>query len=138
MDRIKKCESKINPDNNEVSYKDLAPQLPDTRNLVLIWNFMKSNAIFMKFHTRLQSTDFVVVLVPRPYKILIYEDEHEDEKNQIRSHAFALRLFLFFRIPHSAFQLPNSWHPKPETYNIVLFDQTVLSVLYVLYVLSVL
>jgi hypothetical protein len=37
-----------------------------------------------------QSTDFVVVvfvLVPRPYKILIYEDEHEDEKNQIRSHA---------------------------------------------------
>ena len=52
---------------------------------------MKSNAIFMKFHTRLQSTDFVVVLVlvPRPYKILIYENEHEDddEKNQIRSHA---------------------------------------------------
>ena len=50
---------------------------------------MKSNAIFMKFHTRLQSTDFVLVLVPRPYKILIYEDEHEDEdeKNQIGSHA---------------------------------------------------
>ena len=48
---------------------------------------MKSNAIFMKFHTRLHSTDFV--LVPRPYKILIYEDEHEEEheKNQIRSHA---------------------------------------------------
>ncbi len=52
---------------------------------------MKSNAIFMKFHTRLQSTDFVVVLVP--YKILIYEDEHEDEKNQIRSHAYTLPLF---------------------------------------------
>jgi len=60
----------------------------------------------MKFHTRLQSTDFVVVLVPRPYKILIYEDEHEDEKNQIRSHAYALRLFLFsaFRIPTSEFK----------------------------------
>ena len=39
---------------------------------------MKSNAIFMNFHTRLQSTDFVVVLD----KILIPEDE--DEKYQIR------------------------------------------------------
>ncbi len=72
---------------------------------------MKSNAIFMKFHTRLQSTDFVVVLlVPRPYKILIYEDEHEDEdeKNQIRSHAYALRLFLFsaFRIPRMTPNIP--------------------------------
>ena len=62
---------------------------------------MKSNAIFMKFHTRLQSTDFVLVvlvLVPRTYKILIHEDE--DEKNQIRSHAYALRPVLFsaFRI----------------------------------------
>jgi hypothetical protein len=56
---------------------------------------------------------------PRPYKIMIYEDE--DEKNQIRSYAFALRpqpytlyllplcfalrLFLFsaFRIPTSEF-----------------------------------
>ena len=37
--------------------------------------------IFMKFHTRLQSTDFVVVLVP--YKILIHENELEDEKNHI-------------------------------------------------------
>ncbi len=37
------------------------------------------------------ATAFVVVLVP--YKILIHEDEHEDEyeKNQIRSHASALR-----------------------------------------------
>ena len=64
----------------------------------------------MKFHTRLQSTDFVIV--PRPYKILIYEDEHEDddEKNQIRSHAFALRLFLFsaFRIPTSEFLTPDT------------------------------
>jgi hypothetical protein len=35
------------------------------------------------------ATAFVVVLVP--YKILIHEDEHEDEyeKNQIRSHASA-------------------------------------------------
>ncbi len=34
---------------------------------------------------------FVLVLVP--YKILIHEDEHENEyeKNQIRSHASALR-----------------------------------------------
>ena len=45
-------------------------------------------------------------LRPRPYKILIYEDEHEDEKNQIRSPAYALRLFLFsaFRIPTSEFK----------------------------------
>ncbi len=65
----------------------------------------------MKFHTRLQSTDFVVVpvLVPRPYKILIheYEDEDEDEKNQIKSHAKALRLFLFF-----AFVLPDARFQK--------------------------
>jgi hypothetical protein len=34
----------------------------------LVYNFMKSNVIFVKFHTLLQSTDFVVVLVlvPRP------------------------------------------------------------------------
>ena len=39
--------------------------------------------------------------------IPIYEDEHEDEyeKNQIRSHAHALRFSYFL---HSAFQLPNS------------------------------
>jgi hypothetical protein len=45
-----------------------------------------------------------------PYKILIYEDEYEDEyeKNQIRSHASGLRLFLFsaFRIPTSEFLTP--------------------------------
>jgi hypothetical protein len=37
------------------------------------------------------ATAFVVVLFP--YKILVHEDEHEDEyeKNQIRSHASALR-----------------------------------------------
>jgi hypothetical protein len=58
------------------------------------------------------ATDFVVVLVLVPYKILIYEDEHEDEyeKNQIRSHASALRLFLFsaFRIPTSEFLTPDT------------------------------
>ncbi len=39
------------------------------------------------------ATAFVVVLVLVPYKILIHEDEHDDEyeKNQIRSHASALR-----------------------------------------------
>jgi len=53
----------------------------------------ESNVIFVNFHTLLQSTDFVLVvvlvLIPRPYKILIYEDEHEDEdeKNQIRLYA---------------------------------------------------
>jgi hypothetical protein len=35
-----------------------------------VLNYIKSNVIFVKFHTRLQSTDFVlvlvVVLVPRP------------------------------------------------------------------------
>ena len=40
----------------------------------------------------------------RPYKILIHEDE--DEQNQIRSYVYALRFFLFsaFRITTSAFQ----------------------------------
>jgi len=47
------------------------------------------------------ATAFVVVLVP--YKILIHEDKHE--KNQTRSHTYALCLFLFsaFRIPTSEF-----------------------------------
>ncbi len=63
----------------------------------------------MKFHTRLQSTDFV--LVPRPYKILIYEDEHEyeDEKNQIRSHMHKPCAFSYF--PHSNF--PTGRRPRP-------------------------
>ncbi len=39
------------------------------------------------------ATAFFVVLVP--CKILI----HEDEKNQIRSHAYAQRLFLFSAFP---------------------------------------
>jgi hypothetical protein len=46
------------------------------------------------------------------YKILINEDEHEDEdeKNQIRSLADALRRFLFsaFRIPTSEFLTPDT------------------------------
>ncbi len=59
---------------------------------------MKSNVIFVNFHTLLQSKDFVVVLVLVlvlvPDKILIPEDEHEDEyeyeKYQIRSAESAL------------------------------------------------
>jgi hypothetical protein len=53
---------------------------------------MKSNVIFGKFHTLLQSTDFVVVLVLD--KILIPGEEHENEdeyeKYQIRSPESAL------------------------------------------------
>ena len=45
-----------------------------------------------------------------PYKILIHKDEYE--KNQIRSHAYALRLFLFsaFHIPTSEFLTPFTRH----------------------------
>jgi hypothetical protein len=54
---------------------------------------MKSNVIFVMFHTRLQSADFVVlvvvlVLVPRPLYSPDFEDEYEYEKNQIKSHAY--------------------------------------------------
>jgi hypothetical protein len=60
---------------------------------------MKSNVLFVNSHTRLQNTDIVLVvvlvvvlvLVPRPYKILIHEHYDEEKKNQIRSHAYALR-----------------------------------------------
>jgi len=54
------------------------------------------------------ATAFVAVLVP--YKILIHEDE--DDKNQIKSHAYALRLFLFsaFHIPTSEFLIPFPRH----------------------------
>ena len=52
---------------------------------------MKSNVILVKFHTQLQSTDFVVVLVLvlRLLQNSDFEDEHKDEyeKNQIKSHA---------------------------------------------------
>jgi hypothetical protein len=59
---------------------------------------MKSNVIFVKIHTRLQSTDFVLVvvlvLVLRPLRNSDFEHEDEDEdeyeKNQIKSHAYAL------------------------------------------------
>jgi len=47
----------------------------------------ESNVILVSFHTRLQSTGFVIVLVLD--KILIFEDENDDEseddKHQIRS-----------------------------------------------------
>ena len=57
----------------------------------LVWNFMKSNDAFVEFHMRFQSTDFLLVLHPLRYSD--FEDEHEDEyeKNQIKSHAYALR-----------------------------------------------
>jgi len=43
-----------------------------------------------------------------PYKILIRESEYE--KNQIRSLAYALHRFFFsaFRIPTSAFRIPDT------------------------------
>jgi hypothetical protein len=55
----------------------------------------------LKWHFALLPSSFSLVL----YKIPIHEDEHddEDEKNQIRSHTYALRLFLF-----SAFRIPTS------------------------------
>jgi hypothetical protein len=51
---------------------------------------MKPNVIFVKFHTRLQSTDFALVVVLVLDKILIPEDEYEYEKYQIRSPESAL------------------------------------------------
>ena len=73
---------------------------------------MKSHVIFVKFHTLLQSTDFVVVLVLVVVldKILIPEDEHEDEyeKYQIRSHAYALRPLPYtLQIPKITFSSTN-------------------------------
>ncbi len=69
----------------------------------------------MKLHEIPHSdTEYRLRRRPRPYKILIYEDEHEDEKNQIRSLAYALRLFLFsaFHIPTSEFLRPTlELHP---------------------------
>ena len=54
---------------------------------------MESNVIFVKFHTGLQGTDFVLVvvlvLVLHPLRNSYFEDEYE--KNQIKSHAYALR-----------------------------------------------
>ena len=52
---------------------------------------MKSNLIFVKFHGRLQNSDFVVVLVLHLLKNSDFDDEHEDEdeKSQIKSHASA-------------------------------------------------
>ncbi len=48
-----------------------------------------------------------------PYKILIHEDE--DDKNQIRSHAYALAPFLIFRIPPSNFRIPDTLSPPCYT-----------------------
>jgi hypothetical protein len=63
---------------------------------------MKFDVFFMKFHTRLQITDFVLVvvlvLVLRPLYNSDFEDEHEDEyedeKYQIRSSAYARTSFM--------------------------------------------
>ncbi len=60
---------------------------------------MKSNDAFVEFHMRFQSTDFVLVVVLvlvlalHPLRNSDFGDEHEDEyeKNQIKSHAYALR-----------------------------------------------
>ena len=56
---------------------------------------MKSDVIFVKFHTGLRGTDFVlvVVLVLHPLRNSDFEDEHEDddEKNPNKLHAYALR-----------------------------------------------
>jgi hypothetical protein len=38
----------------------------------------ESYAIFVKFHTRLQSAEFIVVVLVLD-KILVHEDEHEHE-----------------------------------------------------------
>jgi hypothetical protein len=47
----------------------------------------------VEFHMRFQSTDFVLVvvlvLVLHPLRNSDFENEHEDEKNQIKSHAYA-------------------------------------------------
>ena len=51
------------------------------------------NVIFVEFHTRLQTTYFVLVvvlvLVLRPLYNSDFEDEHEDEMNQINSQVYA-------------------------------------------------
>ena len=56
---------------------------------------------------------FVVVLVPRPLKILIHENE--DEKNQIRA-CTSPAPFLIVRIPTSEFL-------TPDIIDIVLFKE---------------
>jgi len=73
----------------------------------------------------------VLVLVLVPYKILIHEDEHENEyeKNQIRSHAPALRpqpetLYHVARMKLQSFFFDQTgrflgqrlgWHLTPDT-----------------------
>jgi hypothetical protein len=50
---------------------------------------MKSNDAFVEFHMRFQSTDFVLVLVLVLHPLRNSDFEDEDEKNQIKSHAYA-------------------------------------------------
>jgi hypothetical protein len=80
---------------------------------------MKSNSIFVKFHTWLQSTGFVLVL--RSLQNSVFENQ--DEKNQIRSLAYNLTYMrkCFTKVSfsvncplrHSAVAL----NQKPTTHN---------------------
>ncbi len=63
---------------------------------------------FREFPHRLQSTD--VVLVLRPYKILISRTRTRTSTKRIRLNRMHTPC-AFSYFPHSAFQLPNSWHP---------------------------
>ncbi len=80
----------------------------------------ESNVIFVNFHTRLQSTDFIVVVLvlrPRLNSDFEDEDEHEDEyedeydNNQIKSTANVLKplvklakIKVYFSTKMAAFQ----------------------------------
>jgi hypothetical protein len=67
--------------------------LDELRTSQSVIEYRESNVIFVMFHTRLQSTDFiVVVLVRRPRQKSDFEDEHE--KYQIRSPAYALTPYV--------------------------------------------
>ena len=52
----------------------------------LVWNYIKAKVIFVKFHTRIQTSSSYSYSSFVLDKILIHEDEYE--KNQIKSHAF--------------------------------------------------
>ncbi|MBT8366806.1 MAG: hypothetical protein KJP23_19115, partial [Deltaproteobacteria bacterium] len=91
--------------------------IPCAFKSIALMKLHESNAIFVKFHTRLQSKDFVLVvilvLVLRPLRNSDFEDEHEDEyeKNQIKAHACALNLppSTFYPITCSLYQTPVSF-----------------------------
>jgi len=56
------------------------------------------------------------------YKILIHEDEHKDkyEKNQIRSHASALRLFFFaLKLAAANVSPPNQLNQPNQPFNLI-------------------